>query len=207
MSEITRRVKSILMSPKKSWLEIKNEEISTFNLFSSYVLILSAIPCVARFIGAVVSGKSAELAFGYAMFIYISSLFSLLIVAYSVNVVAKRYASKTNFNSALKLIVFSQIPAWVGGAFFVIPSLAIVGMLVSFYSLYILANGLPVMMETPEKKVAGYLIIAIIANIAVFSVVHYYAAKRYPSISGGIKQSVERVKDVDITDLIKKPTE
>ena len=52
------RVKNILITPKTEWEVIKNEQTTTSDLFTKYVLILALIPVIATFIGQSLIGIS-----------------------------------------------------------------------------------------------------------------------------------------------------
>jgi len=52
------RAKNILITPKTEWEVIKNEQTTTADLFTKYVLILALIPVIATFIGQSLIGIS-----------------------------------------------------------------------------------------------------------------------------------------------------
>ena len=52
------RAKNILITPKTEWEVIKNEQTTTSDLFTKYVLILALIPVIATFIGQSLIGIS-----------------------------------------------------------------------------------------------------------------------------------------------------
>jgi len=55
--DLKARVQGILLKPKEEWEKIKEETYPVPQLFSSYVLILAAIPAVAQFIGSWLIGQ------------------------------------------------------------------------------------------------------------------------------------------------------
>ena len=48
---IAARVQGILLKPKDEWVKIKDEPTTIQQLFTSYAVILAAIPIVAQFLG------------------------------------------------------------------------------------------------------------------------------------------------------------
>ena len=49
--DLKARVQGILLRPKEEWEKIKEETYPVPQLFSSYVMILAAVPAAAQFIG------------------------------------------------------------------------------------------------------------------------------------------------------------
>ena len=49
--DIVNRVQQLILKPKEEWINIKEEKITIAELFTSYAMILLAIPAVAQFIG------------------------------------------------------------------------------------------------------------------------------------------------------------
>jgi len=174
---IIERVQSILLKPHDTWLTIKNEESSIKDLYTSYAVILAAIPPVASFIGMSMVGMSFMglryrvpfgSAFTYALFHYIFSLIGIYIVAAITNALAPNFGSQKNMLNACKVVVFSNTPVWIASVLMIFPSLSTLVMILSFYSLYLFYSGLPLLMDTPPDKALGYTILVIIISIVVF---------------------------------------
>ena len=55
--DLVARVKAIALKPKEEWVKIKAETTSVSELFTSYAMILAAIPAVAQFIGFALIGR------------------------------------------------------------------------------------------------------------------------------------------------------
>jgi len=176
--DLIQRVQSILLKPKDEWVKIKAEPATVSGLFTSYAMILEAIPAVAQFIGHLVFRAQVPFArvyvwsFGRALSSAILSyVFSLVIVylfALVINALAPNFSSAKSLPNALKLAVYSMTPAWVAGILYIFPALSILVMLASLYGLYILYLGFDCpIMETPKDKVLGYLVISIIVVIVL----------------------------------------
>jgi hypothetical protein len=54
--ELKHRVQGILLNPREEWIRIKEESLPLFRLFSSYVLILAALPPVTGFLANLLYG-------------------------------------------------------------------------------------------------------------------------------------------------------
>ena len=174
------RVKNILITPKTEWEVIKNEQTSTSDLFTKYVLILALIPVIATFIGQSLIGISLG-PFGsykipvsngliYAVVYYILSIVGVYLVAFIIDALAPSFGSTKNMDASLKVAVYSYTAAWIAGIFGIIPILGILGIL-GLYSLYLMYLGLKIVKDTPQDKLVGYLVVVIIIAIVIYFVI------------------------------------
>lgn len=183
--DIINRVQNILIKPKEEWVKIKQESIPVVKLFTSYAMILAAIPAVAQFIGLMLIGRRYG-SFGYyhysignaLVYALLSYIVSYLLVVYVfgiiINALAPTFGSKQNLENAMKLAVFSMTPFYIAGILFIIPILGIFSFLAGLYGIYILYLGFNTpMMDTPKEKVAGYMVVSIIVLIVLFGVVSF----------------------------------
>jgi len=53
---LIERVKAILLKPKEEWVKIEAEQTTTQGLYTSYIVILAALPAISRFIGSLLFG-------------------------------------------------------------------------------------------------------------------------------------------------------
>jgi hypothetical protein len=179
--DLVQRAQGILLKPKEEWAKIKGETTSVSELFTSYAMILAAIPAAAQFIGYVIVGQRIPFlglyrwgvgrAFGNAVLSYVFSLATVYIFAFIINALAPNFSSAQNMTSAMKLAVYSMTPAWVAGVLHIIPFLSVLALLAGLYGLYLLYLGFETpVMETPKDKVLGYMIMSIIAVIVLYMV-------------------------------------
>jgi len=174
---IVQRVKDIILKPTDTWAQTKTEQTTIRELYTSYAMILAAIPPIASFIGMSLLGYSFfrfsyRLSFGWgishAVVSYILSLVGIYVVALIINALAPNFGSQKNMINAMKVAVYSWTPSWIAGILMIIPALAPIAMLLSLYSLYLFYLGLPVLMDTPKDKAMGYCIVTIVVSIVVF---------------------------------------
>jgi hypothetical protein len=176
--DIVQRVQSIILKPKEEWVKIKAEPATVAGLFTSYAMILAAIPAGARFLGNILvrrlpMGAVFPLgqALGNAVVTYVFALAGVFLFALIINELAPNFGSAKSMMGALKLSVYSMTPGWVAGILNIIPGLWIIGILAGLYGLYLLYLGFDTpMMDTPKDKVMGYMAVSIVAVI-VLSVV------------------------------------
>lgn len=172
----------MILKPKDTWETIKTEQTTIKELYTSYAVLLAAIPPIASFIGFSLIGVSMmtiqyRIPFGvglsHAVVSYLLSLVGLYIVAQIIDSLAPSFGSQKNVINAMKVAVYSWTPSWVAGILIIIPFLAPIAMLMSLYSLYLLFVGLPILMDTPKEKALGYFVVTIVVSIVVFMLVSF----------------------------------
>ncbi|MCJ7644994.1 MAG: YIP1 family protein [Candidatus Aminicenantes bacterium] len=180
--DLIARVQAIVLKPKEEWAKIKAETTTVQQLFTSCAVILAAIPAVAQFIGYGLIGRRypfvgmVRMGLGTslvrAIFSYVFSLVTVYVFALIINALAPTFSSAPNQLNAMKLAVYSMIPAWVAGVLYIVPFLEWLVILASLYGLYVLYLGFAApMMDTPKEKVVGYLVVSIVVVIVLSAVV------------------------------------
>lgn len=180
--DIVSRVQQIILKPKDEWEKIKEEKTTIAELFTSYAMILLAIPAVAQFIGWSLIGRRIPFVGWYrvgigtgllrAILFYVLTLGSVYAFGIIINALAPTFGSKSDATAAMKLAVYSMTPSWVAGILYIIPLLDILVILASFYGIYILYLGfVNPMMDTPKDKVMAYMIVSIVVVVIVWVVV------------------------------------
>jgi Yip1 domain len=182
---IVQRVKDIVLKPKETWAEIKTEQATIRDLYTSYAVILAAIPPIASFIGMSLLGVSMlgihyriplGTGIGHAVVSYLLSLIGLYVVALIIGALAPSFNSQKNPVNAMKVAVFSWTPSWIASILMIIPALGPLAMLLSLYSLYLFYLGLPILMDTPKEKSLGYFVVTIIVSIVVFIIIGFLSS-------------------------------
>jgi len=176
--DLKARVQGILLRPKEEWEKIKEETYPVPQLFSTYVMILAAVPAVAQFIGNWLIGQRIPFYGTYrqgfasgllrAILFYGMTLVSVYILGIIINALADSFGSRKDPLSAMKLAVFSQTPGWIAGALYIIPTLGVMVPLLSLYGIYLMYLGLGAgVMETPKDKVVTYLVVIIVVTFVL----------------------------------------
>jgi hypothetical protein len=176
---IIKRALAIFTKPKDEWEVIKNENMSVKDLFLKYAIILAAIPAVAGLIGYTLIGIS----FGYgtfrmpfargltwAIFTYVLSLGGAFLLGFIIDTLAPSFGAKKDLNQSMKVVIFAYTATWLGGVFYLIPSLSILGALIGIYTLVLLYMGMKRIKEVPQEKMVGYYVVTLIVSIAVYIV-------------------------------------
>ena len=180
------RAKSILLEPNATWKIVDAEFTKPGELYRGYILPLAALGPVCTAIGMSLFGLRVPLttAVTQAVVGYVLALVSVFVIAQVINALAPTFGGQKNDVQALKGAAYSSTAAWVAGVFNLIPALALVGLLVSLYSLYLLYAGLPVVMKTPRDKALGYTVVVILAVIVIWLIIGAVAAAFLPGYAG-----------------------
>ncbi|MFB0564762.1 MAG: Yip1 family protein [Candidatus Aminicenantaceae bacterium] len=180
--DIVARAQGIILKPKEEWVKVKEEPTSVSQLFTSYAVILAAIPAIAQFIGYGLIGFSVPfigwikygigMAFLRLILTYIFALVSVYVLGFVINLLAPSFSSTQNNVNAMKLAVYSMTPAWIAGIFYIIPVLAPLVIIASLYGIYVLYLGFATpLMDTPKEKVVVYLVVSIVVVLVLWIVV------------------------------------
>jgi uncharacterized membrane protein len=186
MEKIIDRVKDILLTPKDAWNVIRTEEENQVSIIKNYLLILSAIPAVASFIGQALVGTTIPLVGHYripffsgliwAVLSFILTIVGVYVSALVINALAPNFGGVKNDVAAFKLVAYSYTAPLVAGILNIIPTLSVLGLLASLYGVYLLYLGLPVLMENPKEKSVSYTVVSILVMIVVYFVMGGIAA-------------------------------
>jgi hypothetical protein len=170
------RVKNIIVSPKTEWDIIQQEETTPANLLLSYVAILALIPAIAGIIGQSVVGITLLGTSFHVPIIwsiigavvqYILAFVGVYIVAFVADALAPSFGGQKNSIQAMKGVVFSYTPMWIAGIFAIIPILGWLAIL-GLYGFYLLYLGLPKLMNVPQERALGYVVVVIVVAIVVY---------------------------------------
>jgi hypothetical protein len=179
---LVARARDLLSQPKAEWAVIDNEPATIGSLYTSYVMILAAIPPIATALGlilflprgyiyGVMIGLSTGSIIAGAIVQYLLGLASVYIMALIIDALAPTFGSQKNQLKAFKVAAYYPTAAWLAGIVMIIPYLGILALVGGIYSLYLLFVGLPILMKTPQDKAVGYFVTVLVVAIVVFMVI------------------------------------
>ncbi len=179
---LVSRVAGLLLRPKDEWARMKEETLSASTFFSSYVLVLAALPSVSHFIRFGLVGYRVPFggwyrlgignAFFRAVLVYGLTLASVCVLALVINALAPAFKSAKNPDKAMRLAACSMTPYLVVNIFYFIPWLGNLLLFAGLYGVYILYLGFrSSIVDTPQKKVVGYWSVSVIAAFALTAAV------------------------------------
>ncbi len=187
---LAERVKGLFLDPKVEWRAIDAEAQTQQQLYTGYVMIPPATPAFAGFVGQSLVGVGIlgqtyrvplGAGLGFAVITYLFNLAWVFVMAHVIHFFGPKFDGHGEFIDAAKAAAFVPTPAWLGGVLSIIPSLAIVGFLVSLYSLYLLYLALPVLIEPREEKEVPYFCVVVISLVVLSVVLYAVAALLIPS--------------------------
>ncbi len=200
--KLIQRAMNILMKPTGEWTAIKNEKWSTQDLFMKYALLLGAIPALAGFIGYALIGISM---FGvtvrypivnaivWTVLQYALSMGMVFGIAAIMDALAPSFGGQKDFNTSLKVVVFSWTASWVGGIFMILPKLSPLAMLAGIYSLVLLYFGISSIRGIPKEKMAGYFVVVIVLAIVLSIVVGVIAGLALGGVGSAVSGTTSEI--------------
>jgi hypothetical protein len=118
---------------------------------------------------------------------YVLTLGMVYVVALIVEALAPTFGGSKNRLQALKLVAYGSTASFVGGVFYLLPSLSPLALLASLYSIYLFYVGLPVLMKCPQDKAIPYTVVVGIAAIVAGLVIGAIAAAVTPGAGYGMR--------------------
>jgi len=185
METTVGRVRAVLFEPRATFKEVDSEFTKPGALWGKYILPLAAIGPLAGAVGRLIFGKriagtslpeslpidGAIIWFVIALALQLIAVFALTQV---INLLTPGFGGQKNDVQALRVAAYSSTPVWLAGVFNIHGRFLILGIIVSFYGLYLLYLGLPTLMKVPKDRAMGYTAVVIIASIVIFLLVSTY---------------------------------
>ena len=161
-----RRVRDILLHPRREWLRVAGEPTALPDLYFRYALWLAALPPLAAFakgslIGYAAAGGVLRLdplhGFVNALIGYAIAVGLVFVTAQLVDVLARGFGAHADLRRATQLVVFSMTAHWIAGLGAIVPFLSIPIMLAGWaWTAYLMRLGLPHLHGCPEEKAGAY---------------------------------------------------
>ncbi len=193
---IIKRATNIIVKPVDEWQVIKNEASDKKQVIMNYALPVIAVVAIASLIGGFIFPRFYQISVSYqilsAVIAFIVPFAGLYISAIVINELAPSFGSKKDINAAFKLVIYSFTASFLASIVTgLIPPLFFIGIF-GLYSIYLLWIGITPMMETPENKKVGYVIVSaliiIVVNILIglilgFILLSFFVAPAFSGIS------------------------
>jgi len=164
------------LQPNQEWYVIQQEPTLPAQLYTGYIIPLSAIGLIASIIGlSIFSYGLYSLPIPFVIItrlvLFILGLGGIYVTALVIDALAPNFSGQKNIYQALKLVAYCHTPFWLGQVFNIIPLLGILGFLIGLYSFYLLYLGVPIMMQVPQDKAVGYIVVAIVVMIVIYFII------------------------------------
>lgn len=177
---VMQRAQDILMKPKETWPVIEGEGGDVESIYREYLIYVAAVPAIAGFIGLSLVGLGglgvamrvpllaglAQMIVGFGL-----TLAVVYVVALIVDAFAPTFGGTKNRLNALKLVAYGSTASLLGGIVGAVPgNLAVLGVLASLYSIYLVYTGLPVLMKCRTEKTGAYTAVVVVCGIVAMVV-------------------------------------
>ncbi len=161
---------TLFTRPDRAWEGIRREEEADDRHYIKHLLLLALIPCVSLFIGTTLVGWSlvgervrltAGSAFQLCLLLYLTILAGTVVMGAFVKWMARTFEAKPTLNQCIGFISYTITPFLLAGISGLYPNrwfAAIVILLASVYSTYLLFVGLPTFMRERNSQSMLYAI-------------------------------------------------
>jgi hypothetical protein len=177
----TNRLKGILLQPGTTWKAIDGEFTKPGALYKGWVLPLALIGPICGALGTLVFGLNFGVVGSYRLPIqtiatiaavdYGLSIVGVFALSMLISMLAPTFGGQKNDVQGLKVAAYGSTPWFVAGVFQLLPQLALVGILVSLYTVYLVFAGVPIVMKPAKDQAMGYAIVAVLAAVVVALIV------------------------------------
>lgn len=159
----------IFTNPDREWLRIRNDSQSFLKVYVRHVPLLALIPVVAAYFGVTQFGWSigggsvvkltTESALLLAISAYLAQLVAVYILGEYINWMSRSFGVKDDAQSrhyeGTALAVYSAIPMMLAGVVLLYPQLWLVAgvfIVAGCYSVYLVYEGIPILMNIPKEQ-------------------------------------------------------
>ena len=171
------RLKGILLQPGATWKAIDGEFTKPGSIYMNWVLPLALIGPICGAIGTFVFGMSFGVVGFYRLPImnivtilavdYVLGVVGVWVLSLVISLLAPTFGGQRNDVQGLKVAAYATTAWFVAGVFQLLPQLALVRVLVSLYSVYLVFSGVPLVMKPSKDQAMGYAIVAVLGAIVV----------------------------------------
>lgn len=151
--------------PDKEWQAIRSEPESLGKLYFGHIFILALVPAVAGFYGTtqvgwqIGDGQVVRLSIGSALqlcaLFYLAMLAGIYIIGKFIDFFAATYEATDTTPRGVTLAAYTATPIFLLGIIAAYPNIwvnMLVALVAIAYSVYLLYEGLPILMKIPEER-------------------------------------------------------
>lgn len=155
----------LLTHPDREWEAIRNDSESIGKLYFGHILFLALIPAVAGFYGTTQVGwqigdgqiirLTASSALQLCVLFYAAMLAGIYIIGRFIDFFAATYEVTSDKPRGVILAAYTATPVFLMGIIAAYPNIwvnMLVGLVAVAYSIYLLYEGLPILMKIPEDR-------------------------------------------------------
>jgi len=176
----------ILTHPDKEWESIRAEDESTTKLYLTHVILLAIIPAAAAFYGTTQVGwqigdgdfikLTQSSALQLCILFYAAMLSGIYILGKFIDYFAATYGVAETEHKGIALAAYTATPLFLVGAIAIYPVLwvnMLAGVVAVCWSVYLLYEGLPILMKIPEER--GFMFATSVLTVGLTMLVGLFA--------------------------------
>ncbi len=165
LKKFSARLQEVISDPLGTWAKVKAEPSEVKQLYLQYLIVMAIVPGLCTFIGLALFGPMPFGA-GIKMFLWhvVMTLGGAYLFAMLISAITPTFGGAASVGDALKLLVYSQMPAAAATVLTIIPIsfllliIWLVVLLAAFYGLYIFWLGIPIILNVPEERKVAFFI-------------------------------------------------
>ncbi len=162
------RARNMIVRPAFEWPVVSVEPATPASLYTSYIIPLAAIGPICAFVSNFVFLHHLVLGLVTGVLSFVLELAYVFVAAIIAQSLAPSFGGVSDRMAALKWIAYSYTPRWIAGFALLIPLVgALVVLVASLYSLYVLYLGAVPMMRVPQEKAVGYVVVDVLVLIVL----------------------------------------
>lgn len=176
---ILNHVWGIFTHPDDEWATIRSEPNTIGRHYLTHALILAAIPAICGFIGATQVGwtvgsddtvqkLTSESALMLCLLFYGAMIVGVVILGKFIDFLSETFQEDDHTPRGIALATYTTTPLFICGLIALYPVLwldMIIGLVAIAYSVYLLYEGVPILMSIPKEK--GFVFASAIVTVGL----------------------------------------
>ena len=172
----------ILTHPDREWESIRSDQESTTKLYLGHVLVLALVPALSAYFGTtqvgwqIGEGEVVKLTQNSAaqlcILFYAAMLCGIFLIGKFIDFFSLTYGADESEHNGIVLASYTATPLFLVGIIAVYPVLwvnMIAGVIAICWSVYLLFEGLPILMKIPEER--GFMFACSILTVGLVMLV------------------------------------
>jgi hypothetical protein len=168
----------LLAHPDQEWEAIRNESESVTRLYTGHIFLLALIPAVAGFYGTsqvgwqIGDGQVTRLSIASALqlsaLFYVAMLAGIFVLGKFIDFFAATYDAVERTPRGVALAAYTATPIFLIGVIAAYPNIwvnMLAGLAAAAYAVYLLYEGLPILMKIPEER--GFMFASAVLTVGL----------------------------------------
>ncbi len=161
IQHISQRAKNIIVEPQKEWLVIEQETSTSNELLQNYALPFFVLSALATVAGNLMSQSTMVQSLLHGGISLVVDTLTILLAIFFMTEVSEKFQDKADKNAVSRFLIYGFTPSYLVSILVNLSfHLGLLGLL-GFYSIYLLWQGLPVMLKTPKEHQSSFFILTI----------------------------------------------